>query len=51
MSAKNVRSSGWPVKAVDPPVLTTAQWVLAAVPGVVLLVAAILQLMDSLGGA
>jgi hypothetical protein len=46
MSAKNVRSSGWPVKAVDPPVLTTAQWILAAIPGVVLLVAAILQLIS-----
>jgi hypothetical protein len=46
MSAQRVRSSGWPVKAVAPPVLTTRQWVLAAVPGLVLLVAAILQLVS-----
>jgi len=46
MSAQRVRSSGWPVKAVDPPTLTTAQWVLAAIPAVVLLIAAILQLVS-----
>jgi hypothetical protein len=46
MSAQRVRSSGWPVKAAAPPVLTTRQWVLAAVPGVVLLIAAILQLVS-----
>jgi hypothetical protein len=46
MSAKSNRSSGWPVKAVAPPVLTTAQWVLVAVPGLVLLIAAILQLAN-----
>jgi hypothetical protein len=46
MSAKRTGRSGWPVKAVDPPVLTTGQWLLAAIPAVVLLVAAILQLVS-----
>jgi hypothetical protein len=44
MSAKRDRSSGWPVKAVAPPALTTAQWVFVAIPGLVLLVAAVMQL-------
>jgi hypothetical protein len=44
MAANSDRSSGWPVKAVAPPVLTKTQWVLVAVPGIVLFVAAILQL-------
>jgi hypothetical protein len=46
MSARSVRRSGWPVKAVDPPALTKTEWILAAVPAVVLLVAAILQLIS-----
>lgn len=46
MSAKKANTSGWPVKAVDAPKLSNAQWALAAVPGVLLLVAAILQLIS-----
>jgi hypothetical protein len=46
MSAKRDRSSGWPVKAVAPPALTTAQWILVAIPGIVLLVAAVMQLAN-----
>jgi hypothetical protein len=46
MSAKKVNSSGWPVKAVAPPLLTTRQWAAAAVPGLVLLAAAITQLVS-----
>jgi hypothetical protein len=46
MSARRVRNSGWPVKAVSPPSLTTRQWVMAAVPAAIFLVAAILQLIS-----
>jgi hypothetical protein len=46
MSAKKVESAGWPVKAVDPPALGRAQWIWAGIPGVVLLVAAVLQLVS-----
>jgi hypothetical protein len=46
MSAKAVVSSGWPVKAVDPPQLTTKHWLVAAVPSFGLLLAAILQLVS-----
>jgi hypothetical protein len=46
MTAQKDRSSGWPVKAVDPPALTTGQWVLAGVPGIIFLLAAILQLIS-----
>jgi hypothetical protein len=49
MSAQKARNAGWPVKAVDPPALTTRQWVLAAVPAVIFLVAAILQLISFTG--
>jgi hypothetical protein len=54
--ANRAQSKGWPVKAVDAPRLSTTEWVLSAVPAVVLLVAAILQLIsfadfrDILGG-
>jgi hypothetical protein len=46
MSAKKTRSRGWPVKAVDPPKLSTTEWVLAAVPGIVLVAMAVLQLIS-----
>jgi hypothetical protein len=46
MSAQRVRTSGWPVRTVAPPVLTTGQWLFAAVPGLILLAAAILQLVS-----
>lgn len=46
MSAKTVKNSGWPVKAESPPKATPAQWAWAAVPGIVLVVMAILQLIS-----
>jgi len=46
MPAKKIQSQGWPVKAVDAPKLSTNEWVLTAVPGVILLVMAILQLIS-----
>jgi hypothetical protein len=46
MSAQRVRTSGWPVKAVDAPALTTRQWIFAAVPAVIFLAAAVLQLIS-----
>jgi phosphatidylserine synthase len=46
MSAKKVASSGWPVRAVDPPQLTTKRWSIAAIPAFILLIAAILQLIS-----
>jgi hypothetical protein len=46
MSAQSDRASGWPVKAVAPPKLTKTQWVIVAVPGIVLLAAAVLQLLN-----
>jgi hypothetical protein len=46
MTARRVRSSGWPVKAVDAPAISTLEWGLAAVPAVVLLAMAILQLIS-----
>ncbi len=44
MSAKYVQSKGWPIKAADPPNVSSTVWALAAVSGVVLLLMAILQL-------
>jgi tetrahydromethanopterin S-methyltransferase subunit D len=46
MSAKRARSRGWPVRAVNAPKLSNLEWGLAAVPAVILLVAAILQLIS-----
>jgi hypothetical protein len=46
MTARRVRSSGWPVRATDAPALSTLEWGLAAVPAVVLLAMAILQLIS-----
>jgi hypothetical protein len=46
MSAKRLRTSGWPVKAVAPPALSTTEWVLAAIPGLILFLAAVLQLIS-----
>jgi hypothetical protein len=46
MSAKKVASSGWPVRAVDPPQLTTKHWLVAAIPAFIMLLAAILQLIS-----
>jgi hypothetical protein len=46
MSAQRASNSGWPVKAVDPPTLTTRQWVRAGIPGLIFLAAAILQLIS-----
>jgi hypothetical protein len=46
MTARRVRGSGWPVKATEAPALSTLEWGLAAVPAVVLLVMAILQLIS-----
>jgi hypothetical protein len=44
--AKRARSTGWPVKAADAPKLSNTEWGLAAVPGVVLLAMAVLQLIS-----
>lgn len=44
--AKRAQNSGWPVKAVDAPRLSNAEWLAAAVPALLLLVAAILQLIS-----
>jgi hypothetical protein len=46
MSAKKTESSGWPVKAVDAPKMSTKEWILVAIPGLVLLVTAVLQLIS-----
>jgi hypothetical protein len=46
MSAKKTEASGWPVKAVGPPKLSVKEWVLVAVPGLVLLATAVLQLIS-----
>jgi hypothetical protein len=46
MSARRVRASGWPVKAVNPPALSTKEWVLAGILGAIFLAMAILQLIS-----
>jgi len=45
MSAKSVQA-GWPVKAVDPPKVSSAEWGWAAVPGIILAVMAVLQIVS-----
>jgi hypothetical protein len=46
MTARRARSSGWPVKAVNAPSLTNAEWAVTAVPALILLLMAITQLIS-----
>jgi hypothetical protein len=46
MTARKVRNSGWPVKAVAPPNISNREWVVAGIVGVIFLAMAILQLVS-----
>jgi hypothetical protein len=46
MPAKRAKTRGWPVQAANAPKLSNSEWGLAAVPGVVLLLMAVLQLIS-----
>jgi hypothetical protein len=43
MPAKKAKTRGWPVQAANAPKLSNSEWGLAAVPGVVLLLMAVLH--------
>ncbi len=46
MPANKVQTKGWPVKAVSPPRVSDALWMLAAIPGAILIVMAVLQIIS-----